>query len=195
MSLCERTPEEEAVLAVVKDTLNCHVAGGWVRDKLRGREPKDMDVWLVGGSAQSVEKLIDDIFCMAVNNDLPFCKKVGVYQFSEDVSGEGRVEEYAQVSVGALIVDIIVPFESSVTELLNGFDFDVNQIALSYTQGVELILSAASTFHDIVAGVAKRTRPEETDKDANRTERMRELGFTVIDEVTPCPEKDSNIPF
>ena len=193
MSLCERTPAEEAVLAAVKDTLNCHVAGGWVRDKLRGREPKDMDVWLVGGTEASLSSFISDLRleCGPGNRGLDLVVTVGVDQSCEEVSGEGRIDAYAQVLVGDLIVDLIVPFEPSIVALLNGFDFDVNQVALSYTQDAEYILATPATLDHLNSGDAYRTRPEETDKDADRTRRMWSLGFHVHDEVTPCPEKDS----
>lgn len=98
------------------------VAGGAIRDNIRGVEPKDIDVWVLGNPAYDLEAVSKLVNCKAVI----------------DLAGD----QYDAIPVKHLIkgrykdskgiwrdIDIIFPQEiySSPIELVSSFDYNINQ--------------------------------------------------------------------
>ncbi len=110
------------LLQQLKDMgINAVIAGGAVRDKVRGVEPEDIDVWLLGDTSDVnpdvLASLLTDTQIFA-NTDIEYITaRILIKGYYVDSGGTNRK------------VDIIVPrvHYHNPIELVSTFDFNINQ--------------------------------------------------------------------
>lgn len=113
------------------------VAGGWVRDKLNGLEPKDIDIFVMDGNQQFVKYTMER---EGFFHDTP--RYYGNYEncdMRDDVEGVLKYKDYD--------LDIIFMEQLDIEEVVENFDVSVCQV-WAVLEGDDLVMYASKDFMD-----------------------------------------------
>lgn len=129
----------DPILAIVQEVADADavIAGGFVRDTILHRDPKDVDIWYHSGVP--AEDLIDTILCRRADAFL--------VQYEPSYDGvEKRVESVIKITDGGKNYDLIAvdaPIGYRASDLLNRFDIGLCMVAYNNR---EILFSPK--FHD-----------------------------------------------
>lgn len=150
--------------------INAVVAGGWVRDKNNGIEPKDIDIFVMNGNRSFVSYTMER---EGFYHDTP--RYYGNYEecdMRDDVEGVLKYKDYD--------LDIIFMEQDDVEDVILNFDVSVCQI-WAQLEGDELVVYATQDYLDwIEKGIVYQYTDIPTTED--HLDRVREK-FDV--ELTP----------
>lgn len=155
------------------------IAGGAVRDAILGIEPRDLDVWCWQHQSRPLVEALLFQGCV-IEGEYPSyegddAEDRGIYHVTKLTTPDGDEIDIIQVSE-ALYQFGIPDQQQLIDAVLNGFDFDVNQAAVT--------LEPAFVVHDTkaLAALANRRAGAQRKIIPSRAAKMIDKGFAVFDQ-------------
>lgn len=157
------------------------VAGGALRSYFEGKDPRDVDVFLIDNTDENMEKLLETL---ESREDIEMYETV-------DKDYMGTVLKVASFDYKGLTVTIIPPvfkdyrpLYGKPEELVELFDFDINSIALN--EDDEFITTSICSLENLIDKIGKRdatylrAETESRYRFDERIARYRSYGYSIL---------------